>query len=530
MDERPWLKNYPKEIPATIKYPDVPLQELLASAARDFPERVCLRMKERKVTYRELEQLTDAIAGNLAGLGVKPGAQVGLFLPNLPEFVISFFSILKAGGVAAAFNPVYKPKEFTGQALDAGVKLVITDDPGYSMLRWIKKETGVQRLIVVGDNIVLDAGDIPFSGLRMDNTFRLPLVTPDDPAIYQYSGGTTGTPKGVIATHRNLVANTLQFRAWLWNCTRGQETLLAAIPLYHVYGMVLAMCLGVALAATIELIPDSRDLEAFQAAIKRSRPTFFPAVPGLLGRLADLPPRAPGVSELKALKAVITGAVGLPEGVRQRFEELTGVVIAEGYGLSEAPTATHCNPIGGLNKPGSVGLPLPDVEARIISLEDETTPLPPGQPGELVIRAPQVMRGYLNLPEETRLAIRDGWLYTGDIAIMDEDGYFTLVDRKKDVIKSGGFQVWPSEVEEVLLRHPVVADAGVAGIPDDLHGEVVAAWIVLKPYASMSEKELRTWCKQHMAYFKIPHRVTIVEKLPRTAVGKLLRRELTRIT
>jgi long-chain acyl-CoA synthetase len=361
MDERPWLKNYPKEIPATIKYPDVPLQELLASAARDFPERVCLRMKERKVTYRELEQLTDAIAGNLAGLGVKPGAQVGLFLPNLPEFVISFFSILKAGGVAAAFNPVYKPKEFTGQALDAGVKLVITDDPGYSMLRWIKKETGVQRLIVVGDNTVLDAGDIPFSGLRMDNTFRLPLVTPDDPAIYQYSGGTTGTPKGVIATHRNLVANTLQFRAWLWNCTRGQETLLAAIPLYHVYGMVLAMCLGVALAATIELIPDSRDLEAFQAAIKRSRPTFFPAVPGLLGRLADLPPRAPGVSELKALKAVITGAVGLPEGVRQRFEELTGVAIAEGYGLSEAPTATHCNPIGGLNKPGSVGLPLPDV-------------------------------------------------------------------------------------------------------------------------------------------------------------------------
>jgi long-chain acyl-CoA synthetase len=233
--------------------------------------------------------------------------------------------------------------------------------------------------------------------------------------------------------------------------------------------------------------------------------------------------------ELKALKAVISGAVSLPAVVRERFEILTGITISEGYGLSEAPTATHCNPVGGLNKPGSIGLPLPDVEARIISLEDEVTPLPVGQPGELVIRAPQVMKGYLNMPEETRLVLRDGWLYTGDIAVMDADGYFSLVDRKKDVIKSGGLQVWPREVEDTLLQHPAIADAGVAGIPDELRGEGIAAWVVLKPGATLTSAELHTWCKQQMASFKIPHKVMFVEALPRSVVGKLLRRELRKL-
>ncbi|MGB8252093.1 MAG: AMP-binding protein, partial [Anaerolineaceae bacterium] len=354
-------------------------------------------------------------------------------------------------------------------------------------------------------------------------------VSPDDPAIYQYSGGTTGTPKGVIALHRNLVANALQFRAWLWNCKRGEEVLLAAIPLYHVYGMVLAMCLGMALGATLELVPNPRDMAAFLAAIQRSKPTIFPAVPGLLGMLANLPPETPALSELKSLKAVISGAAPLPMRVRQRFEQLTGVTISEGFGLSEAPTATHCNPVGGLNKPGSVGLPLPDVDARIVSLEDEPTTLNHGEAGELVIRAPQVMQGYLNLPEETRLTLRDGWLYTGDIAVMDEDGYFTLVDRKKDLIKSGGLQVWPREVEDVLLQNPAVADAGVAGMPDELHGETIKAWLVLKPGSKLTEAEVRAWCKKQLAPFKIPKKVVFVDKLPRSGVGKLLRRDLKKL-
>ncbi len=530
MDERPWLKHYPEKLSASLKYPDIPIQQLLADAARRFPERVCLSQEDRKIAYRELEHLTDSVARNLIKLGVKPGERVALFLPNLPEFVIGFFAILKAGGVVAAFNPLYKEAEFIWQALDAGVKFAIVDAGNYPLLRQLRKAAGINQLYVVGAGAKLDAGDLAFSHLCAESQDPLPRVIAEDPAIYQYSGGTTGIPKGVIATHHNLVANTLQFHAWLWNCRQGQETLLAAIPLYHVYGMVLAMCLGLSLAATLELVPNPRDLKAFQASIQRTKPTIFPAVPGLLGRLADLPPQAAGVKELKGLKAIISGAVGLPSGVRKRFEALTGVAIVEGYGLSEAPTATHCNPIDGLNKPGSIGIPLPDVEARIISLEDGVTPLPVGQAGELVIRAPQVMRGYHKMPRETRLALRDGWLYTGDIAVMDADGYFTLVDRKKDVIKSGGLQVWPREVEDLLMQHPAVADAGVAGLPDKLHGEVVAAWIVREPGSKLTETELRNWCKQHIANFKIPHKVTFVEQLPRSGVGKLLRRELRKMS
>ncbi len=529
MTDKPWLTHYPPTVPASLKYPAMPVHGLLREAARDFPFRTCLSLNEYQVSYVEVEESTSAMAGQLVQLGIKPGEQVGLFLPNLPEFVLSFFAILKAGGVAAAFNPLYQQAEFIWQALDAGVKLVICDKAGYAMLRHVRKAAGIRKLCVVGDNISLDPGDLHFSELRVDKKSPLPRVAVDDPAIYQYSGGTTGIPKGVIATHRNLVANALQFRAWAWNCERGKEVLLAAIPLYHVYGMVLAMCLGMALGATLELIPNPRDTKALLAAIQRSKPTIFPAVPGLLGMLSNVPPDSPGVSELKSLKAVISGAAPLSLAVRQRFEQMTGVTISEGFGLSEAPTATHCNPIAGMNKPGSIGLPLPDVEARIISLEDEKSVLPPGEAGELVIRAPQVMQGYLNLPKETRLALRSGWLYTGDIAVMDADGYFTLVDRKKDLIKSGGLQVWPQEVENVLLQHPDVMDAGVAGMPDELHGETIKAWLVLKPGVTLPEKEIRAWCKAHLAAYKVPRKVVFVEKLPRSGVGKLLRRELRKL-
>jgi long-chain acyl-CoA synthetase len=421
MDERSWLKHYPQNVPSSLEYPDAPLQQLLINAAQQYPERVCLSLNNVKVTYQEMERLSDTVAGNLVGLGVKPGERVGLFLPNLPEFVIGFFGIIKAGGVAAAFNPQYKSAEFTTQARDAGAGLVISDATGYDMLRQVRQEAGISCLVITGDDVNLDPGDLPFSELRIGNIHPLPKIMPNDPVIYQYSGGTTGVPKGVIATHRNLLANALQFRAWLWNCWSGEETILAAIPLYHVYGMVLAMCLGLALSATLELVPNPRDLEAFQSAIQRSKPTIFPAVPGLLGLLANLAPDAIGVRELKSLKAVISGAAPLPDGIRKRFEKLTDVVISEGYGLSEAPTATHCNPIGHVGKVGTIGLPLPDVDARIISLDDEVTPQPVGVAGELVLRGPQIMQGYLNNPEETRLALRDGWLHTGDIAIMDEE-------------------------------------------------------------------------------------------------------------
>jgi long-chain acyl-CoA synthetase len=529
MHERPWLIHYPKAVPAHIQVPEIPVQQLLSDAARDYPQRISLSLADRKLTFAELETQTELAAGNLTGLGVRPGERVGLLAANIPEFVISYFAILKAGAVVAAFNPLYMPGELITLVQDAGVGWMIADGNGYELLRRARGGAALGRAIVVGEDPGLEESDIPFSALRIGNNSALPKVSPQAPAIYQYSGGTTGTPKGAIATHRSLVANTLQFRAWLWNCKMGEETILTAIPLYHVYGMVLAMCLGMALGATLELVPDSRDLEAFQATIAHSRPTIFPAVPGLLGRLAGLSSQASGVSELKALKAVISGAVGLPAGVRENYETLTGVTISEGYGLSEAPTATHCNPVMGRNKPGTIGLPLPDVDARIISLEDEVTPLPAGRAGELVIRAPQVMQAYLNRPEETHQALRDGWLYTGDIAMMDEDGYFTLVDRKKDVIKSGGLQVWPREVEEVLLQHPAIADAGVAGIPDELRGEGIGAWVALKPGCDLTAEELHAWCRQNLAHFKIPNQVTFVDALPRSGVGKLLRRELRKM-
>jgi long-chain acyl-CoA synthetase len=526
MDERPWLKYYPPAVPAHVEVPEIPVQRMLADAARAYPERIALTLGERRITYRELNEQVQTAAGNLVRLGVQPGERVGLLAANIPEFVISYFGILTAGGVVAAFNPLYKPGELLPLAQDAGVNLFIVDAGGYALFKQARTLAGLGRAIVIGGEVLLDECDLSFSELRIDNNIQLPLVHPQDPAIYQYSGGTTGLPKGVIASHRSLVANALQFRAWLWTCKRGEETILAAIPLYHVYGMVLAMCLGMSLAATLELVPDPRDLPGLQAIIQRARPTIFPAVPGLLARLAGLAREATGVNELKGLKAVISGAVGLPVSVWEAFEEVTGVPITEGYGLSEAPTATHCNPLGGLNKVGTIGLPLPDIEARILSMEDEATILPAGRVGELVVRGPQVMQGYLNLPEETGRALRDGWLYTGDIAVMDADGYFTLIDRRKDVIKSGGLQVWPREVEETLLKHPAVADAGVTGIPDEESGEAVGAWVVLKPGQSASEEELRAWCKQHLASHKVPRRVTFVEKLPYSGVGKLLRRNL----
>jgi long-chain acyl-CoA synthetase len=530
MHDRPWLKYYPPAVPVHVEIPEVPVQQLLKDAARDYPERIALRQGDRKITYRELEGLTYTIAGNLVKLGIKPGERVGLLAANIPEFVVSYFAILKAGAVVAAFNPLYKPGELIPLVQDAGVRLFIADASGYNLLKQARSQVGIGQAIVIGKGFALDEGDIAFNAMRIDYNIKFPEVSSQDPAIYQYSGGTTGTPKGVIATHRSLVANALQFRAWLWTCKMGEETILASIPLYHVYGMVLAMCLGMSLAATLELVSNPRDLDKLQIVIQRARPTIFPAVPGLLARLAELTPDATGVRELKGLKAVISGAVGLPISTWEAFEELTGVPITEGYGLSEAPTATHCNPVGGLNKVGTIGLPLPDVEARIISMEDDVTVLPAGQVGELIIRAPQVMQGYLNLPEETGRALRDGWLYTGDIAVMDSDGYFTLIDRKKDVIKSGGLQVWPRDVEDTLRKHPAIADAGVTGIPDEESGEAVGAWVVLKPGQTASVEEVRTWCKQHLASHKVPRRVTFVEKLPHSNVGKLLRRELRKLS
>jgi long-chain acyl-CoA synthetase len=354
-------------------------------------------------------------------------------------------------------------------------------------------------------------------------------VTPDDKALFQYSGGTTGVPKAAIALHRNLVANTLQIISWITNLDPGNEVVLLAIPLFHAYGMITGLGFGIATAGKLILVPNPRDLDDLLKNLVRHKATMFPGVPTLFNAINVHPDVKAGKYDLKSIKICISGSAALLRETKDRFEALTGGYLFEGYGLSEAPTATHCNPVLGRNKEGSIGLPLPDVEVRVIDLDDGMTVLPQGEVGEMVIRGPQVMFGYHNMPTETMNTLRDGWLYTGDIVTMDADGYFYIVDRKKELIKPGGFQVWPREVEEVLQAHPKILEVGVAGVPDPYRGETVKAWCVLHEGESATVDEIRAYCKDKMATYKVPTEVEFIEEIPKSNVGKILRRELVRM-
>jgi long-chain acyl-CoA synthetase len=351
---------------------------------------------------------------------------------------------------------------------------------------------------------------------------------PDDVCIFQYSGGTTGISKAAVSLHRALVANTLQVRAWMPGCIEGGEISLMAIPLFHVYGMVAGMSFAIASAASMVMVPNPRDMEDVLASIAKYRPTIYPGVPTMYNAINNHPEVIAKKVDVTSIRACISGSAPLLRETKERFEALTGGKLVEGYGLSEAPTATHCNPLYGQARTGSIGVPLPDIDARIVSLDDGKSVMPVGEIGELVIRSPNVMKGYHNMPTETANTLRDEWLYTGDIARMDEDGFFYIVDRKKELIKPGGFQVWPREVEEVLASHPKVLEAGVAGIPDPYRGETVKAWIVLKPGETATVEELKAFCKESLAAYKVPTHYEFRSELPKTTVGKILRRELVR--
>jgi long-chain acyl-CoA synthetase len=353
-------------------------------------------------------------------------------------------------------------------------------------------------------------------------------VGQEDVALLQYSGGTTGISKGAIALHRNLIANALQVRSWMVAAQDGAEVVLMAIPLFHVYGMVAGMLFAIRVGASMVMVPNPRDLKDVLSNIQKYKATIFPGVPTLYNAINNHPDVLAGKYDLSTIKACISGSAPLMRETKEKFEALTGGVVFEGYGLSEAPTATHCNPLLGENRTGSIGLPLPDVECRIVSLDDEETVLSVDEVGELVIKGPQVFKGYHNLPTETINALREGWLYTGDIARMDEDGYFYIVDRKKELIKPGGYQVWPREVEEVISDHPKVLEVGVAGVPDPYRGETVKAWVVPKPGQTLTEGDVKDWCREKMAVYKIPTHIEFRDELPKTTVGKVLRRELVR--
>ena len=553
MDDTPWLKHYDKGVPSHIDYPQVPLFYFLEESARKYPNSPCAIFKHAVITYREMNELTDRLAAGLSELGLKKGDRVGIFMPNTPQFVIAYFAILKMGGVVVATNPLYKPREIEYQVNDAGVEVMLVMSNFYNMMKELQHNTKIRTLVVTnikeylppvlsflftltkekkgGFRIDLYKDDIWMKDLinRHKPEDRPKVdVGPDDMAIFQYSGGTTGIPKGAIGLHRNLVANALQMMNWIVNAEQGKETVLMAIPLFHVYGMVAGMCYAICSGASMVMVPNPRDIKDVLTSITDYKTTIFPGVPTMYNAVNNHPDVKAGKYSLATVKACISGSAPLMRETKEKFEALSGGKLVEGYGLSEAPTATHCNPLYGETRTGSIGLPFPDVDSRIVSLDDGVTVLPTGEIGELVIKGPQVMKGYHNMPTETENTLRDGWLYTGDIARMDEDGYFYIVDRKKELIKPGGYQVWPREVEEVIMKHPKVLEVGVAGIPDPYRGETVKAWVVLKPGEMATVDDIREWCKKELAAFKVPTEVEFRTELPKTTVGKILRRELVR--
>lgn len=553
MDDRVWFKRYDEGVPHHIDYPEVPLFFYLEENAKKFPEAPCTIFKGAKVSYHEMNSITDQLAAGLAESGVGKGDRVGIFMPNTPQFVMAYFALLKLGAVVVAINPLYTTREIEHQVNDAGIEVILVMSNFYKIIKQVQPKSKIQKIIVTnikealppilsflftltkekkdGFRVELESGDqwmqeiiekhSPEDRPKVD-------VSPDDIALLQYSGGTTGISKGAIATHRNLVANALQIGSWMVTADPGNEIMLMAIPLFHVYGMVAGMLFALTLGAAMVMIPNPRDLADLLANLQKYKATIFPGVPTLYNAINIYPDVLAGKYDLSTIKACISGSAPLMRETKEQFEALTGGVVFEGYGLSEAPTATHCNPLLGENRTGSIGLPLPDVDCRIVSLDDEVTVLSPGEIGELILKGPQIFKGYHNMPTETKNALRDGWLYTGDIARVDEDGYFYIVDRKKELIKPGGYQVWPREVEEVIVDNPKVLEAGVAGIPDPYRGETVKAWVVVKPGVAMSEDEVKDWCRENLASYKVPSSVEFREELPKTTVGKILRRELVR--
>jgi long-chain acyl-CoA synthetase len=558
--DRPWTAHYDQGVPANIEYPKKPLFHFLEESARKYPNRACTIFQGAVISYRQMNEITDRVAAALAGLGVKKGDRVGIFMPNTPQFVMAYFGILKAGAVVVATNPLYTAPEIAYQAGDADVEIMFVMAGLYRKIKTAQPGTKIRQLIVTGMEEALPPlgrmllsltrdsksdprppGRLQDGDVWMKNLIASYVAAqrpkldlqPEDTVLFQYSGGTTGVSKGAVASHSGAVANTIQLRTWLVTAEQGKERVLMCIPMFHAYGMIVGMCLGMSLGASLIVVPNPRDIPGILRAIDKYRPSIFPGVPTLFTAINNHPDVVGGNVDLRSIKACISGSTPLLRDTKEMFESLSGARLFEGYGLSEAPVATHLNPLLGANKTGSIGMPLPDVECRVVSLDDGETELAPGQIGELVIRAPQVMKGYHNMPTETANSLRalsDGrtWLFTGDIARMDKDGYFYIVDRKKELIKAAGFQVWPREVEEVIATNPKVLEVGVAGIPDPIRGETVKAWIILKPGQQITPEELKAWCKDRLAPYKVPTHYEFRTELPKTSVGKILRRELVR--
>jgi long-chain acyl-CoA synthetase len=557
-----WLARYDADVkPSVAPYPDKTLLDYLAELAREHPDNAALLFKGASLSYRQLEDASTACAAALQLLGVVRGDRVALLLPNSPQFFVAEFGAWKAGAIVVALNPIYSERELE-TALDAsGASIVVTLTPFYRRIKNVQPRTRVRCVIATsikeylppllrvlftlfkekkdGHRVAIDPGDRWLQELLAQHAAHPKpdiVVKPDDKAVILSSGGTTGTPKGVVGLHRDYVAAGRQIHEWTKSALRPWiDAIMLPLPMFHVYANVGVQPLAFVAQAPLSLVPNPRDIADLLKTIKQVRPAFFNGIPTLYTAILNHPDVRAGKVDLSSIKLCFSGAAALMAETKRQFEEATGARIVEGYSLTEGMMACCVNPVKGPNKIGSIGLPLPDVEVRIVDAEKGERELAAGEVGELLLRAPQQMLEYWENPGETSETLRTHgaggtWVHTGDLAYMDEEGYIFLVDRKKDMLKTSGFQVWPREIEEVLATHPAIQEASVAGVPDAFKGEVPKAWVILKAGSTASEEELRGYCRERLAPYKVPASIEFRTDLPKTMVGKVLRRVLVEET
>ncbi|NJN97606.1 MAG: long-chain fatty acid--CoA ligase [Anaerolineales bacterium] len=546
---KPWLKFYDAEVPAELVIPPLTIPDLLRQATQNYPKHTATIFMGARLNYNQMKQQADKLAAALYALGVRKGDRVAIMLPNCPQAIMAYYATLSLGAVTVMTNPLYVERELEHQWGDSGAKVVIGLDIFWPRIEAVRSKLPLEHVILTGIQDYMPLAKKLLAPLELrrqgkwvdvayadtihafkkliDQKHPAPPpveLAPTDLACLQYTGGTTGLPKGAMLSHRNLIASLTQIRTFLlYGHGEAQDIALAIMPFFHVYGMNGLMNLGIHLAATLVLILQP-NIKAIVDAIVAERPTFFTGIPSLfvaLNTYHDI-----DKVDLTSIKAVFSGAAPLPVEVMEKFEARTGVRIAEAYGMTEASSVTHVNPLKGQRKFGSMGVPIIGTDAKIVDTEDYTRELAQGEVGELIVKGPQVMQGYWNAPAETANAMHDGWLRTGDIARMDEDGYFYIVDRKKDMILSAGFNVYPREVEEVLYQHPKVLEAAVIGLPDDLRGEKITAYLVLKPGETATAAEIRNFCRERLAQYKQPRTIIFRDDLPKMLTGKVLRRQL----
>ena len=552
MNRRVWHRSYDAGVPPSLEFLEQPLPAFLDRSARDYPDASALIFVNRHMTYRQLKEDVDRFAAALAGLGVKRGTRVAIQLPNLPQTVIAFYASLAVGATVVMTNPLYVEREIEHQWNDAGCSVVITTDYLFAhRLDAIRRHLPVKHYVIasipeylrfplnlfaavklrlakpaLAASVASQPG-VHFMGTLIRTTSPQPPKVQtgmDDLAVLQYTGGTTGVPKAAMLTHRNLSCNTQQIASWFIDAKPGKEVVLGALPFFHVFGLTVAMNYPVLVAAAIVLMPDPRDIAQIVSNIARHRVTLFPAVPAMFNAIIN----ARGIDrlDLTSVTSCFSGAAPLPRDVLERFEALTRSKIVEGYGLTKASPVTPVNPLFGRRKIGSVGVPCPNTDMKLVSVDDSLTEVPTGQEGELLVRGPQVMRGYWDQPEASSEVFVDGWLRTGDIATVDADVYCFIVGRKKDMIIAGGYNIYPDEVDSVLAAHPAVHESATIGVPDPRRGETVKSFVVLREGPGASEAELVTHCREQLAPYKVPRSIEFLDELPKSSALKVLRREL----